>query len=130
MGADVRRKVADGSWTWAVAAALSAVAMALVGFGAGGPVALGLLFGLAALVATPLLLRRRPKAFAVVCVVVGAVMLPLGLLFALFGVLVFLPPGPLLIVAAYADRRNRPDDRVVILAVATSVAATLAFMAL
>ncbi|MFD9723860.1 hypothetical protein [Streptomyces sp. NPDC059072] len=90
-------------WGAAVAAVAVAVAMSLV---LGGRDFLGLLLFQSPIV-LPLLMRWAPKAFAAACFAVGAPMLFLGALIALFGIPAFLVAPALLIFAALADRADR-----------------------
>ncbi|MFD8632055.1 hypothetical protein [Streptomyces sp. NPDC059533] len=100
---DARRTVAALPWGAAVAAVAVAVTMSLV---LGGRDFLGLLLFQSPIV-LPLLMRWAPKAFAAACFAVGAPMLFLGMLIALFGIPAFLVAPALLIVAALADRADR-----------------------
>lgn len=97
------RKVAGLPWGAAVTATAVAVTMSLV-FG-GRDFLWPMLFQ--APIALPLLMRWAPKAFAAACLAVGAPMLFLGLLIALFGIPMFLVAPLLLIFAAFADRADR-----------------------
>ncbi|MFI8503126.1 hypothetical protein ACIGFK_32150 [Streptomyces sp. NPDC085524] len=117
-----RRKVADESWTWAVAAAWAAVAVSLVLAAVTDFEWLVLVFQVP--VALPLLMRRTPKTFTVVCLLLGMVMLLPGLLLALFTLPVFVIAPPLLIVAAFADRSNRPHPAWLAVALAASLPGT------
>ncbi|MFF8832469.1 hypothetical protein [Streptomyces sp. NPDC015131] len=70
---------------------------------------------LAALVAIPLFLTRRPAAFTRATLTVGLPLLPVGLLGLYAGLLAFWPAAVLLLLAAFADPRSRPRSAAVML---------------
>lgn len=129
MSEDVHRKVAGRPWGWAVAAVAVAAVLLLIGV-EGEPMAALVLLVVAAPVGVPLLLRRHPGAFAAVCLGTGALVLPLGVFCALFGVFAFLAAAPMLIAAACADGRHRPGAGWVVLALGTSVLLTVGLLKL
>ncbi|MEU7603581.1 hypothetical protein [Streptomyces sp. NPDC041003] len=59
-------------------------------------------------VAVPLLMRDQPKLFARACLVVGLGLLAWAMIGAVIGMILFIPPALLLLVAAFAGAGNRP----------------------
>ncbi|MFE2168738.1 hypothetical protein ACFXB3_27345 [Streptomyces sp. NPDC059447] len=131
---NARRRVADRPWIWAVAAAMAAAVMALVlvglSLGDATAAAIAAELVLSGMFAVPLLLRRRPKVFAVVCLAVGGVTLPAAALIALMGGFLVLAPPVLLLVAAFADRSSAPAPAWVAVAFAASVPVANALLTL
>uniref|UniRef100_A0AAU2JS55 Uncharacterized protein n=1 Tax=Streptomyces sp. NBC_00049 TaxID=2903617 RepID=A0AAU2JS55_9ACTN len=119
----MHRKVAERPWALAVVSAVAAAVTSVPMAVAARDDAVFMIACLvpAALIAVPLLLRRRPKAFAVVCLVMGAVVLPVGALGALMGLFALLLAPPLLIVAAFAHGPDSPGLGWVSVAFVTSV---------
>ncbi|MFE0643801.1 hypothetical protein ACFW2Y_19635 [Streptomyces sp. NPDC058877] len=61
-----------------------------------------------ALTAAPLLFHARPPAFRWATGAVSAVLLPWSLIGSWFGMFVFFPSAPLLLLSAFSDPRRHP----------------------
>ncbi|WP_329125912.1 hypothetical protein [Streptomyces sp. NBC_01353] len=70
--------------------------------------ALPLVVATTAVLAIPLFLHARPSAFAWATGTISAALLPWSLIGAWFGMFVFFPSIPLLLLAAFANPRRRP----------------------
>ncbi|MFG2879967.1 hypothetical protein ACGFYU_33980 [Streptomyces sp. NPDC048337] len=111
MAGDAVEKVAARQWGWAVAAVVTMVPGLFIGL----PSLLAGYFVMTAIpVVVPLTQLRAPRLFARCCLVIGIVLLGWSLVAALLGMILFLPAAVLLLIAAFADGRNRPGARFVL----------------
>ncbi|MEU6882446.1 hypothetical protein [Streptomyces sp. NPDC046712] len=78
--------------------------------------------------AIPLFLHARPSAFKRATGTISAVLLPWSLIGAWFGMFLFFPSIPLLLLAAFADPRRRPTAAKVLAGAGLLLAAAVALL--
>ncbi|PWS39646.1 hypothetical protein DKT74_37260 [Streptomyces sp. ZEA17I] len=95
---------------WQIGLAVCAVVTPLVPVIASGEsfFVLPLVVATAALAAVPLFFYARPSAFRPAAGIVSAVLLPWSLIGSWFGMLVFFPSVPLLVLSVFSDPRRYP----------------------
>ncbi|CAL9500721.1 hypothetical protein [Streptomyces sp. NPDC030392] len=96
---------------WQIGLAVCAVVVPLppvIGSGYPSFFALPLVAATTALTGVPLLLHARPAAFRWTAGVIAAVLLPWSLIGSWFGMFVFFPSVPLLLLSVLSDPRRRP----------------------
>ncbi|MFD4244293.1 hypothetical protein ACFWP3_22240 [Streptomyces sp. NPDC058525] len=107
-------RVSRWQWGWAVAAAVAGALVTVTMLykleqGRWMYAASASSFFLTGLVvALPLVMRAAPKAFARCCLIVGLPLVGWSVVGAITGMFVFMPAALLLLIAAFADPRNRP----------------------
>lgn len=106
----VRVTTRENVHPWQFGLALCAVVTPLPPIVASGDgfFALPLVVATTAVLAIPLFLHARPSAFAWATGTISAALLPWSLIGAWFGMFVFFPSIPLLLLAAFANPRRRP----------------------
>ncbi|MFI9805775.1 hypothetical protein ACIHEJ_15655 [Streptomyces sp. NPDC052301] len=102
--------VSARQWGWAVAGAVAAGAAMVLGLLI-SPFVVGLFLVGAVAAAVPLLMRAAPRAFARLCLAIGAFLLAWALIGAVIGMFLFLPAALSLLVAAFVEAGNRPGAR-------------------
>ncbi|MFJ4826275.1 hypothetical protein ACIP5L_23695 [Streptomyces bacillaris] len=95
---------------WQIGLAVCAVATPLPPVIASGDpfFVLPLVVATAALTAVPLFFHARPSAFRRAAGIISAVLLPWSLIGSWFGMLVFFPSVPLLLLSVFSDPRQHP----------------------